>query len=514
MSSRVRPGSSRSSASARSSSSRWTPSPALWRKNARLLSACESSEGLARPPRLARPPPRRGQRSRHVAPHLREQRPLTSSMSARSASSSPASVERRLGQRQRAVVGDQVGEPVQRLRALRAGRLQLERLLEQTRGRAVRRRRSSRASAAASRRSSRRGTSAAGVSSAARSASSAAANVAPRASASHRGRLERRGHRLVGPVGRRGEVAGALLLAVAASASRAWIARHSARRRPLLDDRRDQRVAEAQPVAVAHQHVGGERRLEARRRASTRARRSAPASAATTRSSARAPAAARRPGAPAAAARRSRPGPGARISSSAISGLPRARVVQPCERGRGQPLAGPRVDEAPRAPRRRAARAAARARARRQAADERGQRLVRLARAHGGERPSPRRARAAAARRPAPPPSPRRATASRRSRAGPRPSQRTEQRPAGERDQPRVDRSVGVLEQQRHGERAPLRGGQRVEPVDQRLEQVVERGVGARRLGRGGPCPEHERLRCRPRLPRAAPSSRRRRRLR
>ena len=72
--------------------------------------------------------------------------------------------------------------------------------------------------------------------------------------------------------------------------------------------------------------------------------------------------------------------------------------------------------------------------------------------------------------------------------------QRAEQREAGEPDEARVHRAVGVLEQQGGGERAPLRRRQPRQAVDHRAEQVVERRVRAAGLGGGRPGPQHERL--------------------
>ena len=93
--------------------------------------------------------------------------------------------------------------------------------------------------------------------------------------------------------------------------------------------------------------------------------------------------------------------------------------------------------------------------------------------------------------------------------------QRLEQREAGEADQSRVDRVDRGLEQQRSGQRPPLRLREPRQALDGRPEQIVERGERARRLGGGRPRPQHARpalLPPAPRWPRAGPSCPRRRR--
>jgi hypothetical protein len=122
----------------------------------------------------------------------------------------------------------------------------------------------------------------------------------------------------------------------------------------------------------------------------------------------------------------------------------------------------------------------------RQRMNERGQGVVRLAAADGGDHLRPARLE---------PPQDERQD---RGRGGVEPlpvidgeqhlaGARGKQRPAGERRQARVDRLGRILQQQRRGERAALRRGQRVEPVEHRLEQVVQRRVRARGLGRRRP---------------------------
>ena len=135
-----------------------------------------------------------------------------------------------------------------------------------------------------------------------------------------RGRFERRGDLLVRPFRGGGEVASALL-AARRRPGQPGVERPPLRRRgALLHDRRDQRVGEAQPAAVADEDVGDERRLEARGRLGLHRRRASGRRA--PRPRAAAPgcrAAAPRAGGRAAAARRSPAPPPARGSAPAPS---------------------------------------------------------------------------------------------------------------------------------------------------------------------------------------------------
>ena len=260
-------------------------------------------------------------------------------------------------------------------------------------------------------------------------------------------------------------------------ASRAWIARHSPGGVRSCDHRGEQRMREAQPLAVAERarrrRAPPRARGAPRRRRRSRARpaRVGSASAAVNRRASRASSGS-------APIRR----PSSRRMSVAIAGRSRPdelerhqRVapqlaVQALQRGRGEPLAGPRRARARRAPRRRAARAAARAVPGRRGADQ----------GHALSSASPLRAVAitlhAAWLEPAEHERqdrggwPRRATASRRRRSA---RERTAARSA---TRSRARRAAGRpvrrrLQQQRARQRVPLRVGQ----LRQQVEHTARR---------------------------------------
>ena len=306
--------------------------------------------------------------------------------------------------------------------------------------------------------------------------------------------LERSRDLLVRAIRRRGEMTCSLLRLVGQLGEPRVYRTPLPERRPLLHDRRDQRVAEAEPAAVAHDHVGSQCLLEPARRARRRRRRpraSAPPMPRRTAPRRACPPGARRHGGRAASGcPSSSPRPGARTISSARSGLPAHSSMQAREGGRRHPGTGPRVDEPPERPRVERSHGELDRLIGGQGADERGDRLVRRARAHRRDHLRAARLEAAQHER-------------QHRRAGgvepvpvvdreqDRARQLTQQRERGKPDLARVDRTRRRFEQQCGGQRAPLRPREPREPSDGRPEQVVERGERAARLGRGGPGPQH-----------------------
>ena len=201
------------------------------------------------------------QRRRHAATHHGEHRSRDRDLGEQRGVFLLQLGGRLLGQAQRAVVGHQVGELVERIRPPGPCRLAGEHLAQQAacaRAVADEHRRAGRAEQPLDpqrrvaggcelggpfgqlcrrhRRAARRG-------------------LAGR-------RLEGGRDLLVGTFRRGGEMAGALLRAVRQIGEPGVDRTPLARGRALLHDRSDQRVAEADAMAVAHEHVGGERRLE------------------------------------------------------------------------------------------------------------------------------------------------------------------------------------------------------------------------------------------------------------
>ena len=497
MSSRAAPVPSRSSASARRSSSRWTPSPAMWRRNARLLQRLREQEALpgglglldgrlrvARaPPRM--PPPIIGN-SRRPRVDVGAQRVVVAGL-----------VERGSTSARRAVVRDEVGELVQRVGAQRAG--------------AVRRRAPPRAalrarlavarvdrgaSAAASRRSTRRAASASGVSAAACSASSAAAIGRPAGAASRGRGLQRRGD-LPRRARRPRRRDGARAAPGCAPARRAGRGSPATRRAACVPPP-PRRSADARSAAARRRGRARRRRAPPRARArppastvgSARARRR-------TRSSARvARPAARRAGG-ASSRRTSVAGP------SPAPGRARARAAG-CRRTRRAGVqARAAASHSPVLAWTSSASAAASSGASRELerVPVRGGRgparraVVRLAAADGGDHLRAAAARGAAAtnERTA------RLAASSHCQSSTASRTRRAARASSDRQASATSRgSTGSAASSSSNAAASARRcgtGSRASPSDHRLEQVVQRRVGARRLGRGGPRPQHRRLR-------------------
>ena len=310
------------------------------------------------------------------------------------------------------------------------------------------------------------------------------------------GRLERRGDRLVRPLRGGGEMARALLPARRRRGPAGRGRPPFRGRRALLHHRRDQRVGEAQPVAVADEDVGGERRLEPRRRLGLHRvgrrvseRRDDAQQRAGVRRQRREPAREQPPH----VGRRARPP--ARGSAPAPSAGCRRTRVQARERGRGSrsPVrAWTRPAELGGAERgkRQLERVA-----RGQAAHERGERLVRLAAADGGDDVRAAGRRAAAGRTTGPPRWPRPATASRRPRAARRPAGAS----SSERHASPTRRgSTGPAASSSSSAAASARrcgAGSPASPSITGAQQVVERRERARRLGRGRPRLQHQRSR-------------------
>ena len=262
------------------------------------------------------------------------------------------------------------------------------------------------------------------------------------------------------------------------------------RRRALLHDRRDQRVAEAKPVAVADHNVGGERLLEAglrldRFKRGLRQRGDHPQQRARVGRERREASCEQ----PADVGRRL--GSGRADELQRHQRVPGRGVMEPRKGGRGHRLTGPGVHEPAQLPSVERLRRQLHRVAGWEPAHERGERLVSLA---ATDRRDDLRPGLEAPQREA-----------QHGRAGgvePLPvvdreddgaGQPGEQGQAREAHLPRLDRLRAVLQQQRRRQRATLRRGESRQLLEHRPEQVVQGRVGAAGLCRARPRPEHER---------------------
>ena len=401
------------------------------------------------------------QPSGQVAPNHREDRGRVLDVGAHRVVVSSLA-ERRVDQLQRAVVGDEVGELVEHARARRACLGASERLFEQDPGalpvtddhRRVRRREQppQPQPLIGGRRQ---------LDSPLRQVGGRHHRAAGRGLA---GRCLKHGRDLlVGAVRGRGEMARPLLRAVRLLGEPGVDRAPLRERRAVLHHGRDQRMAEAQAAAVADDHVCGECLIEPARRPARRRHRRLDRSERGLGGGCGVPQHLAGVGRERPEARGEQPpdvrrrlGPGRTDQLERHQRVALTRVMETRERGRGHPRPGPRVDEPTERTRIEWVDGELDRLIDRQGAHERGEGLVGLAAAHGGDHlraagieppQHEREHRRAGGVEPLP------VVDGEQHRCG----RRVEQREAREPHHSRIDRLDSGLEQQRGGQRPPLR---------------------------------------------------------